>query len=45
MGTSRTFEAAKHEFRGAWATLKRWMPPEKFEAAFRTQRGAHIDRS
>ena len=37
MGTSRTFEAAKHEFRGAWATLKRRTPPEKLEEAFRAQ--------
>ena len=35
MGTSRTFEAAKHEFRGAWSTLKRRTPPEKLEEAFR----------
>ena len=37
MGTSRTFEAAKHEFRGAWSTLKRRTPPEKLEEAFRAQ--------
>ena len=39
MGTSRTFEAAKHEFRGAWATLKRRTPPEKLADAFRAIRG------
>ena len=46
MGTSRTFETAKHEFRGAWATLKRRTPPEKLEKAFRVQhiRGSAHDR-
>ena len=46
MGTSRTFEAAKHEFRGAWSTLKRRTPPEKLEEAFRAQnvRGSAHDR-